>query len=92
MKSMDEEKEGLRPKTIKEALSSLMSLSEDFEFLQGLPESKLDWVYANTKDTILNVCELGSNIDLRRACGSENMTIDEATRVVSRALWNYFNP
>ncbi|GEM_PF-3289760 len=91
MVNKDAEEE-LFPTTIKGALELYLAGDFEFDLIHGLPKNKMDWLYANLKREIINLCDLRENKKLRTACGSENTTAEEAARMIIETIWEYFNP
>ena len=90
---MDEE--DYRPKTIKDVIELWMSQNEEgveTDLISNIPRNKLDWLYNNLKNRIIMLCELEDNEVLREACGSKDMSPEEAAKVISNAIWQYFHP
>ena len=88
----EDEEDDFFPATIKEALDLYLAGDFEFDLIHGLTKNKMDWLYANLKREIINLCDLQENKKLRAACGSENTTAEEAARIIVEVIWDYFNP
>lgn len=90
----DESEDDYRPKTIKEAIELWMSQNEEGtegDLIDSVTKDKLDWLFNNLKRRIIEFYELRTNEDLRAACGSKDMSPEDAARVISDSLWKYFH-
>lgn len=90
----DEFKEDYGPKTITEAIELWMSQDEEnieSDLIDSVQKDKLDWMYNNLKRRIIDLYNLRNNDTLREACGSKDMSPDDAARTISDALWKYFH-
>lgn len=78
------------PKTVEEAVDQILSsMSEsDKELVKNTHEEGLDSFHVGWGMGIRNGFGLwGSNKELLKACGSEDMDPDEASMVIIKAVW-----
>ena len=88
----DEVETDYSPKTIKEAIELINSTEaisdDDFRIIFEYRKNKMDWLHSNFGPTIRALTGLNKgNKALLEACGSKNLSPEEASRIIMEELW-----